>query len=283
MIRRFNPLLANPDRDYWRSAGNWRVRKARLWKRVARWSATIALHAAVGGVLVYAGLVALRGLSTTTEFAMTRVEVQGAAYISAESVRLRLASWFGRNLAEIDLDRIAAEVEQDRWIRQAAVKRLFPNALRVSIVERRPAALALIDGQPQIVDSTGYVIGPMESDPVFDLPMLVGFDGLRGEQLDQALARGVAAVDRLGAVDGNWLSQISEVDLSSSGALGLRLVEPGPRLLLDPERVERNLSAWLALRREIQGRIGPITQVDLRWRDRITVLPAVPLPELESR
>ena len=46
--------------------------------------------------------------------------------------------------------------------------------------------------------------------------------------------------------------------------------------LLDPERVDRNLNHYLELRREIARRTGPSLQyVDLRWQDRIAVMPAV--------
>jgi hypothetical protein len=37
--------------------------------------------------------------------------------------------------------------------------------------------------------------------------------------------------------------------------------------------VERNVPAYRALRREIETTMGAVAYVDLRWRDRITVLP----------
>jgi len=43
--------------------------------------------------------------------------------------------------------------------------------------------------------------------------------------------------------------------------------------LLDPERADRNLLEYLALEDEIGRRVGAATYIDLRWRDRIAVMP----------
>ena len=48
----------------------------------------------------------------------------------------------------------------------------------------------------------------------------------------------------------------------------------GPEILLDPHRVERNLNRYLKLRREIARRADQLEYVDLRWQDRIAVMPA---------
>ena len=51
------------------------------------------------------------------------------------------------------------------------------------------------------------------------------------------------------------------------------LTEGGPVVLLDPEHADRNVRWFTELRAEIEQRVGPADSVDLRWRDRIAVLP----------
>ena len=68
---------------------------------------------------------------------------------------------------------------------------------------------------------------------------------------------------------------VSELDLSREDRVTARTVEHGPRLLLDPLRIERNVLRYLALRSVIENRVGPTDYVDLRWRDRIAVMPAI--------
>ena len=55
--------------------------------------------------------------------------------------------------------------------------------------------------------------------------------------------------------------------------VGVQTVLPGPRLLLDPIMVERNVERYLDLRGEIAQQVGAAEYVDLRWRGRITVMP----------
>ena len=44
-------------------------------------------------------------------------------------------------------------------------------------------------------------------------------------------------------------------------------------ILLDPERIDRNLERYIRLSRAIDDRVGAQTYVDLRWQDRISVMP----------
>ena len=57
----------------------------------------------------------------------------------------------------------------------------------------------------------------------------------------------------------------------------METLNPGPRILLDPEHVERNLGAYREMQPRIARRIGPLKYVDLRWEGRITAMPAKPL------
>jgi cell division septal protein FtsQ len=150
---------------------------------------------------------------------------------------------------------------------------VFPHALRVAIVERTPAARALIDGTVQIVDETGAVLGPAGPDLADDLPVLVGLDRLEERALRARLETGARAVARIRAAAGTWIDEVSELDLSRPDRIGVVTATPGPAVLLDADEVERNLGPYLALRAEIDRRVGPLAYVDLRWRDRISVLP----------
>ncbi len=70
--------------------------------------------------------------------------------------------------------------------------------------------------------------------------------------------------------------------LGSPDRIAVRTFDPGPLILLDPRDVDRNLNRYLELRREIARRAGPLEYVDLRWHDRITVMPAANDPRKED-
>jgi cell division septal protein FtsQ len=267
------PLLNEPDRRYWRRSANRQVRKARLLRVVMRGSLVALAHGLVAGVVLYAGARAVRELRASPGFATSRIEIEGAVRASEDSIRARLADYLRANLLDLDLEQLAARAAQDPWVERASAKRLLPDTVRVTIVEREPSAIAVIRGVPHVVDRTGHVLGPCGPGLDYDLPALAGL-ALDGPELVAALRRGVGLVERLRQARGDWLAQVSELDLAQDDRVVVRTERPGPAILLDPERVERNLDAWLATRSQIERRAGPAAVVDLRWQDRISVTPA---------
>ena len=97
--------------------------------------------------------------------------------------------------------------------------------------------------------------------------------GLDRDVLVALLSRGVRAVERLRRADPAWLGEIAELRLGREDRIEVLLGPSQPTILLDPKKVERNVGAYLELRREIEQRTGSLASVDLRWRDRISVIP----------
>ena len=117
-------------------------------------------------------------------------------------------------------------------------------------------------------------MGPAGPELPFDLPLLVGLDGYAGKDREAALARGVALLLQLHGSFPAWTRGISEVDLSQSDRVVVTRLEGGPQIVLDPERIDRNLGAYLALQTTIAREVGDTVRVDLRWSQRISLLPA---------
>ncbi len=266
-------LLLEPDRQFWRRRANRHVRKARLTRTVARWTLIAGANLAAAAVVMVAGVSAVRHLTTTPRFDVREIDVRGTAATTPARVREALAAHVGKNLLDLDLDRLAADATNDPWVRTASVKRVLPHTLIVSVQERTPWALALIHRTPHVVDDTGFVMGPVGPGFVFDLPVLTGLDAYAGRDLASALERGVAVLAELRRANPAWAAGISELDLSRPDRVAVTRSDGGPRVLLDPDRIDRNLDAWLRLRAELERRLGPAEYVDLRWSRRIAVSP----------
>jgi len=267
-------LLPEPDRRYWRRRVNRHVHKARRARTLLRWTGIAAANAAIGAVLVLSGASVARHFETSDEIAVREIIVEGTASTTPEAVRAVLQSYLGRNLVELELDEVAAAAAREPWVRQAAVKRILPGTLRVVVTERTPGALALLGGSVYVVDDGGFVMGPAGPELPFDLPLLVGLDAHRGKDREAALTRGIDLLMRLHAAFPAWTRGISEVDLSRRDRVVVTLTKGGPQILLDPDRIDRNLGAYLALQPTIARRVGDINRVDLRWSQRISLLPA---------
>jgi len=263
-----------PDRRYWRRRVNRHVRKARRTRVLLRWAGILVANLAVGGVLVAFGASVVRHFATSTELAVKAIEVDGARHTAPDAVRAVLRPYLGRNLVELDLDEVAKAATHDPWVKEAIVKRLLPGTLRVSVTERTPGALALLRGMVYVVDDGGFVMGPVGPELPYDLPLLTGLDHLQGSALEGALARGVGLLMTLHRSQTAWARGISEIDLSRPDRVVVSRVDDTAEILLDPDEIERNLDAYLALKPMIARKVGPGGRVDLRWNRRIAILPA---------
>jgi cell division protein FtsQ len=273
MIEEGHPL-AEPDRRYWRRRVNRHVRKARRSRTLLRWTGIIVANLAIGAVLVVSFASVARHFSTSNEMAVREIVVEGTARTTPEAVRAVLAEYFGRNVVELALDEVAIAATRDPWVKAASVKRILPGTLRVTVTERTPGALAVIGGSVYVVDDGGFVMGPAGPDLPFDFPLLVGLNAQKGKDREATLARGIELLMRLHETYPAWTRGIAEVDLSRRDRVVVTRVDGGPQILLDPERIDRNLGAYLALQPTIARRVGNTSRVDLRWSQRISLLPA---------
>ena len=267
------PILAEPDHRYLRRRANRRVRKQRLTRNLFRFMVVATINALIAGVVLYAAFRGIDHFLRSNEFALDSIELQGVERSSEEALQARLKPFHGRNLLYLSLDEIENTMRQDPWIRSTSVKRLLPRGMRVSVTERQPVAWVLINGTPHVVDETGFTIGPAESSPGVSLPVITGVDGKSRELLLQRIRRGIKLLERLRQTSPEFLAEISEFDLSTDDRVVARTIDGGPPLFLDPEQIERNVETYLGLRTEISRRIGQAHHVDLRWRDRIAVMP----------
>jgi cell division protein FtsQ len=271
------------DRRYWRRRVNRHVRKKRRTRVLLRWTGIVLANLAVASILVVSAASAIRHLTSCSELSLQTVEVLGTSKTTPAAIRATLARFTGRNLLEMDLEDVVAAARTDPWVRGATAKRILPHAVRVTIVERTPAAMAVLSGAAHVIDEEGFDIGPAGPGLTYDLPVLTGIAAADEGARRGELARGAAVVARLRASASPFLSRISEIDLSKPDRVGIVTSTPGPRILLDPAQVERNLDDYFAIAGRIEGKIGPAEIVDLRWSHRISVLPVEDLPLPRSK
>jgi len=272
-----------PHLRYWRSRANRRVRKARLARSLLQWSSIVLLNLLLAAVLLFAGVRAVKHLSGSREFSVETIELHGVSRASVETIRAALQPWVGRSLLEMDLARIDDRLRQNPWVLKTSVKRILPATLRITVTERSPAALAVIGSRVHLVDDSGFVIGPAGNGMADDLPVLTGLEGLEGRALAEALGRGTALLGRLRRRAPEFTEGISEINLSSNAKIEIRTVDRGPCILLDPDLIERNVLSYLEMRPQIERGAGLMEYVDLRWSDRISVMPAVETVQAEGR
>lgn len=119
-------------------------------------------------------------------FSIRGITVHGeVTHNSAPTLRANVAPQLAGNFFTLDLAAAQRAFEAAPWVRQAVVRREFPNRLRVLLQEHHAAALWGAEGDSRLLDEHGEVFeantGDVEQD---ELPRLAGPD----EQGAQVLA-----------------------------------------------------------------------------------------------
>jgi len=118
-------------------------------------------------------------------FAVAGISVQGeVAHNSEPTLRANVAPRLAGNFFTVDLAAARKAFESVPWVRQAVVRREFPNRLRVQIQEYQAVALWGDESDSKLLSNFGEVfeanVGDVEQE---DLPRLAGPDGRSQEVL----------------------------------------------------------------------------------------------------
>lgn len=121
-----------------------------------------SINRAVGGATIAVGL------------EVKRVLLKGAHQTAHEEVVEALGPVLGGPILQLSLAEAKARIENLGWVRSAAVTRLYPDTISISIREREPAAVWQINGDLHLIDDEGALIREVGAYEYSNLPLIVG-------------------------------------------------------------------------------------------------------------
>jgi cell division protein FtsQ len=127
----------------------------------------------------YASFVASEGsvldyIARALGFDIAVVTISGQTELTETEI-LRAAGVSPKNsLLLLDAAEARAQLEKAPLVKQASVRKLYPDHLVIDIVERTPCALWQKDGQVNVVAADGAVIDQMRDQRFASLPFVVG-------------------------------------------------------------------------------------------------------------
>jgi len=181
--------------------------------------------------------------------------------LTASQIRAAVAGHAHRGFFGIDVNAARAAVESLPWVARAAVARQWPDALSITVVERRAVAR-------------------------WNAEALVGADGalfrVAGVASMQGLVDLAGPPERHEQVVGRWRDIVgllrprgiaaTRVEMDARGSWRVVLAD-GPELLLGRDQIERRLRRFLSVRTALARR-GPIARIDLRYPNGLSLTPA---------
>ena len=107
-------------------------------------------------------------------FGVDRITVMGVDSLSDQELLGAIGPVIGESIFHVDPYAARARVEDMGWVRSAAVARMLPNVLHVSVREREPAAVWQLSGVLHLIDEEGVVIQRVGANEYSHLPLIVG-------------------------------------------------------------------------------------------------------------
>jgi cell division protein FtsQ len=193
-------------------------------------------------------------------FRIAAVSVSGGSQITREQA-LALAGVTGRSsLLFFDAETARAQLLANPWIADAAVLKLYPDRLLITITERRAFALWQQNRQVNVIADDGTVLQPFVEDRYRGLPLVVGSGAER------------RAKDFIGLVDRypGIRSALSASVLVAERRWNLRLTN-GMDVRLPENGLQAALDRLVKLDHDKKLLSRDITSIDLRLPDRVTV------------
>lgn len=205
-----------------------------------KWNFPTGSWAGVKGILKGAALLGMIGLAAwgknrvlgllqdAAGFKLAKVTVEGNRFLRSEDLLKAVDLPMGENMFKLDLEGAAGRLEKLDWVEKAFLERRLPQTVLISVRERKIVAL-LDSGALYGVTGEGRVLSANEELAKMDLPLLSGVrvppEALGTTILASALQPGLDFLAFAGNQSGDWIQEVSEVNLSDPQDLKVTFID----------------------------------------------------------
>ncbi len=129
------------------------------------------------------------GCMLTPAFNISNIEVSSGIYVTKEEILNKALYVKGINTLKINTKTLEKKVEEIPYIQSADIKRILPDELSITYIERTPYAIVKYLESYVIMDKYGYVLEIKKENDMKDLTIIYGVDAeeyVPGQILDGA-------------------------------------------------------------------------------------------------
>jgi cell division protein FtsQ len=205
---------------------------------------------------------ALHHLARQPAFTLQKIQIDNElVHNNAVTLRANVAPKLAGNFFTVDLEQAKSAFEAVPWVRQAVVRREFPNRLRVQLQEHQAVALWGLDDDVRLINHLGEVFEVNQGDVEPEsLPRLAG------PRVQSALV--LQAYRELGPLFAGLDTELSLLELTGRGGWRARL-EGGAMIEIGPGSVQdivQRVRRFVATVSQTSSRFGRnIESADLRY------------------
>lgn len=178
------------------------------------------------------------------------------------------------NILLCDIENLRAQLKSFAWVKEARIQKVFPSALKIEVVERKPRAV-LKTWRLSLVDGEGVELGAGDPAEAAGLPVLTDQDSFLKYRADK-LKLAWDCLDGLSEAD---RSAVAALDLSDPESVEVTFKDDPVRVRLGERGFEESLRLYRARKLDWEARLGAaLASVDMRFEDRVYITVQAPPP-----
>lgn len=202
----------------------------------------------------------VKGVTARTGFAISDIRVTGNRQTSEIDIFQQLGLDGFTSLIGFDAARARTVIAELPWVKDASVRKVYPNALAIDVKERTPFAIWQHENELSLIQRDGRVIAPFAGGAFASLPLVIGAGA--NTQAADFVGRIAAHPGLAARVTGYIFVAERRWDLRLENGITVKLPEIGEN---------EAIASLLELDHDHALLSRDILAVDLRLADRLTV------------
>jgi len=246
----------------------------RDWKKLFHRVLRVTVAVGSGTLIVSGSLLTAQMLLDSGYFAVNKVRVEQQVRVSEGEILDASDIRVGDSIFDLDLHLIGRKIEENPWISQAAVERVFPDEVVIRVTEREPRAIVDL-GYLYYLDAGGEVFKLLDAADGLDYPVITGID--RQQMLDHPdeirgwLAQALSLMAVIEGRDLFGLESISEILIDAEDGLTVFTRIGGVPIHLGHGAFAGKLDRLERVYADLKPRLKALEYIDLNVADRVIV------------
>lgn len=251
-----------------------RVGRPLPWKRIFQRSLQVFLLVFSISLMAGGGILSARLLVSSDFFRVKRIVVENQQRITAEEIIGLSDMRQGVSIFSLDLPLIGRKIEENPWIAEARVERIYPDEVLIRVRERQVRAIINL-GYLYYVDDAGEIFKLLDPGDRLDYPALTGLDQNdfqeQPQQVRELLGEAVTLLGELAGRQRFNLDEISELQLDPHEGITLYTLQEGVPVRMGFGNYADKLDRLERIYDDIQPHLGVLRGIDLNVLERIIV------------
>ena len=212
---------------------------------------------------------------TSSWFNISRITVQGNHFLTEDDILKQGEILGSHNIFHFDIKRARGNILKNPWIQEAALKKILPNNLDISIKERKPGALIYSNNRYFLVTEEGILLEALDQlDNDYQQYLITDLDvGNRqpGDIIDNREYLEVRRV--IYGLDNLFPGQFYKIQIISQDEF--LLFHNNNKIKVRIENGEQLINEWYLLEsalKKVNADMTPLQEINMKYKERLLLI-----------